>query len=40
MAKLRKYSSRGGKIARQERARKRDQRRERQALRELKRVSL
>lgn len=39
MAKLKKYSSRGGKIARQERARERDNRRERQAIRELKRAS-
>ncbi len=39
MAKLRKYSNTGGRKARQERARKRDQRRERQAIRELKRVS-
>ena len=39
MAKLRKYSNRGGKIARQERARERDNRRERQAIRELKRAS-
>lgn len=39
MAKLRKYSNTGGRKARQERARERDQRRERKAIRELKRAS-
>lgn len=39
MAKLRKYSNTGGRKARQERARKRDNRRDRQAMRNLKRAS-
>ncbi len=39
MAKLRKYSNNGGRKGRQERARERDQRRERKAIRQLKRAS-
>ncbi len=39
MAKLRKYSNTGGRKGRQERARERDNRRERKAIRELKRAS-